>query len=67
MKEGRVKSNLIYENIYWSSVLIFIHPFLSKKEDNEAGFTIKEMMGHARTADWTKVKCNDISPASSLI
>lgn len=26
-----------------------------KKEDNEAGFTIKGMMGHARTAEWTKV------------
>lgn len=56
MKSGRVKSNLIYENIYWSSALIFIHPFLSKKEENdEAGFTIKGMMGHARMAEWRKV------------
>ena len=55
MKEGRAKSNLIYENIYWSSALVFIHPFLSKEENNEAGFTIKGMMGHARTAEWRKV------------
>lgn len=67
MKEGRVKSNLIYENIYWSSALIFIPPFLWKKENNEADFTIKGMMGPARTAEWTNVNYNDISFTPSLI
>lgn len=55
MKEGRAKSNLIYENIYWPFALVFIHPFLTKKENDEAGFTIKGMMGHTRTVKWSKV------------
>lgn len=36
---------------------LFILFFQKKKkeENDEAGFTIKGMMGHARTAEWRKV------------
>ena len=55
MREGRAKSNLIYENIYWPSAPLFIHPFLSEKRMKRLGFTITGMMGHARMAKWRKV------------
>lgn len=41
MQDGGVKSNLIYENIYWPLALIFAHLFLFKMKSDEVGFTIK--------------------------
>ncbi len=34
---------------------LFILFFQKKEENDEAGFTIKGMMGHARMAEWRKV------------
>lgn len=40
-------------------VLFFL--FL-KKENDEAGFTIKAMIGHVRMNDWRNVNLNDNAP-----